>query len=199
MKSYTIILLAAGSSSRFGSPKQLAQFNGLSLIRHAILESLKVISDVIVVLGANFTIIKKEIEHLPLQIEYNEDWEKGMASSIHCGMKALINKNPYAEAVIIVVCDQPFLSSTIIFELIKKYETTKKTIIACFYDDGTAGTPALFDKTFFNDLLSLEGQSGAKKIIAQNEKLIETISFPPGSIDIDTKEDYESFQNMTKN
>ncbi len=196
-KSYTIILLAAGSSSRFGSPKQLAQNNGMSLIHHSVSEAIKVHSDVIVVLGANIDIVKKEIENFPVQIVYNKDWEEGMSSSIRSGITALLNRNPSAEAAIIVVIDQPFLSSTIIADLIEKYEATKKPVVACAYKD-VIGTPALFDKSFFQPLLELKGQSGAKKIISQNKNAVVTIPFHLGYIDIDTKEDYENFKNLNK-
>lgn len=197
MKPYTIILLAAGSSSRFGSPKQLAQNNGRSFIHHAVSEATKVNSDVIVVLGASLDVVKKEIEDFPVQIVYNKDWEEGMSSSIRCGLSALLNKNPSAEAAVILVCDQPFLSSTVIVDLIEKYEAAKKPIVACTYKD-VIGTPALFNKTFFQPLLELKGQSGAKKIISQNEDAIVTIPFPLGYIDIDTKEDYENLKNLIK-
>ena len=196
-RSYTIILLAAGSSSRFGSPKQLAQNNGMSLIHHSVSEAIKVNSDVIVVLGANLDIVKKEIENFPIQIVYNKNWEAGMSSSIRCGITALLNRNPLAEAAIIVVIDQPFLSSTIIADLIEKYEATKKPVVACAYKD-VIGTPALFDKSFFQPLLELKGQSGAKKIISQNKNAVVTIPFPLGHIDIDTKEDYENLKNLNK-
>lgn len=196
-KSYTIILLAAGSSSRFGSPKQLAQNNGMTLIHHSVSEAIKVHSDVIVVLGANIDIVKKEIENFPVQIVYNKDWEEGMSSSIRSGITALLNRNPSAEAAIIAVIDQPFLSSTIIADLIEKYEATKKPVVACAYKD-VIGTPALFDKSFFQPLLELKGQSGAKKIISQNKNAVVTIPFHLGYIDIDTKEDYENFKNLNK-
>ncbi len=198
MGRYTIILLAAGSSSRFGSPKQLAQNNGKSFIQHSVSEAIKVTADVIVVLGANVNIVKKEIKNFPVQIEYNKEWEEGMSSSIRSGINATLNKNPHAEAVVIVVCDQPFLSSEIIVKLIEKHESTKKPIVACAYKD-VIGTPVLFDKTFFRSLLELKGQSGAKQIISQNKEATVTISFPFGYIDVDTIDDFESLKNLIKN
>lgn len=196
-KSYSIILLAAGSSSRFGSPKQLAKNNGRSFIQYAVAEAIKVTLDVIVVLGANHDVVKREMESLPVKIVYNKDWEEGMSSSIRCGISALLNKNSLADAVIIVVCDQPFLSSTVIVELVEKYEATQKPIVACSYKN-TIGTPVLFDKSFFPHLLKLKGQSGAKKIISQHKAVTATIPFSLGYIDIDTKEDYESLKNVNK-
>ncbi len=81
--------------------------------------------------------------------------------------------------------------------MIEKYEKTGKPIVACDYKDAI-GTPVLFDKTFFNTLLELKGQAGAKKIISQNLDVTVTIPFPLGYIDIDTKEDYESLGNLNK-
>jgi molybdenum cofactor cytidylyltransferase len=193
MGKYAIIILAAGSSSRFGYAKQLADHNGKSLIQHALSEATKVTENVILVLGANAEIIKKEIENTPARLVYNKDWEEGMSSSIRCGLSDLLKKNAEIGAVIFMVCDQPFVTSSLVNELITKHEETKKTIVASAYQE-TTGTPVLFDKTFFQELLALTGQSGAKKIISQNPDSTIAISFPLGYIDIDTKDDYEALQ-----
>ncbi|MDQ6845894.1 MAG: nucleotidyltransferase family protein, partial [Bacteroidota bacterium] len=161
-------------------------------------EAIKVTPEVIVVLGSNYDAVKKEIENFPVQIIYNKDWEEGMSSSIRSGFTVLLNKNAPAEAVVIVVCDQPFLSSTIIMEIIKKYETTKKPIVACAYKD-IIGTPVLFHKTFFQPLTELKGHAGAKKIISQNMDVTVTVPFPLGDIDIDTKDDFENLKRLNNN
>ncbi len=188
-----IIILAAGSSSRFGYTKQLVMHNGESLIQHALAEATKVVSKVVVVLGANAALIRKEMENIPAQLVYNRYWEEGMSSSIRSGLSFLLSENPSLEAAVLMVCDQPFVTSSLLNELVTKYEDTKKPIIACAYKN-TIGTPALFNKTFFPALLGLTGQSGAKKIISENIGSTITIAFPLGHIDIDTKEDYESLQ-----
>jgi molybdenum cofactor cytidylyltransferase len=188
-----IIILAAGSSSRFGYAKQLVQHNGESFIKHASAEAIKVVKNVVVVLGGNAELIRKEMENIPAQLVYNKDWEEGMSSSIRCGLSFLLSENPFLEVAVLMVCDQPFVTSSLLNELVTKYEETKKPIIACAYKD-TVGTPVLFDKAFFPALLGLTGQSGAKKIIAENIGSTITIPFPLGYIDIDTKEDYESLQ-----
>lgn len=198
MADYMIILLAAGSSSRLGKPKQLAQHKGESFIAHAISEAIKVTPEVIVVLGANCDAVKKDIEKFAVQIVVNKNWEDGMSSSIRCGITAVLNKNASAEAVVIIVCDQPFLSSTIIREIIEKYEAAKKPIVACTYED-IIGTPVLFNKTFFRPLMELKGQAGAKKIISENSDVTVTVPFPLGYIDIDTKEDLENLKKLNIN
>ena len=193
MSKYAIILLAAGSSSRFGSPKQLVQNNGKSLIAHTISEAIKVTKEVVVVLGANYDVVKKEIENFPTHVVMNEKWEEGMSSSIKKGMEALSQYETYPNAVIIAVCDQPFLSTDIMNSLIEKYESGGKTIIASAYNNAL-GTPVLFDKTFFTTLMMLRDQAGAKKIISQNMNVVDKVSFPLGRVDIDTKEDFEDLK-----
>jgi molybdenum cofactor cytidylyltransferase len=109
------------------------------------------------------------------------------------GLSDLLRGNESIDAAIIMVCDQPFVTSSLLKELIARYEETKKPIVASAYQD-TIGTPVLFDKSFFQALLSLKGQTGARKIISENIGSTSTIPFPLGYIDIDTKEDYEALQ-----
>lgn len=193
MGKHAIVILAAGSSSRFGYAKQLAKYNTESFIKHALSEAIRTEKNIIVVLGANAEIIKKEIQDTPARLVFNKDWEEGMSSSIRCGLSDLLREDAAIDAAIFMVCDQPFVSSSLLNELITKYEETKKPIVASAYKD-TIGTPVLFDKTFFPVLLELKGQAGAKKIISQNPDSTITISFPLGYIDIDTEDDYNALQ-----
>ena len=194
MKEYAIIILAAGSSTRLGYPKQLLPYNDTSILFHLASEAFVAIPDVLVVLGSNADIIKEEVKNLPVNLLYNKDWEDGMSSSIRCGLSHLL-KTKSPDAVIIMVSDQPFVTASLLNKMIKKYEESKKPIIACSYKN-TLGVPVLFDKDFFGGLKEIEGQSGAKKIINTNMDLIEAVSFPLGNIDIDTAEDYEAFRKI---
>ena len=89
-----------------------------------------------------------------------------------------------------MVCDQPYVTSTLLHQLIAERIKTNKSIIACSYQD-TLGTPVLFDKRYFEALCTLKGDEGAKKFILKNVKEVASISFDLGSIDIDTKDDYK--------
>jgi molybdenum cofactor cytidylyltransferase len=194
MNQFAIIVLAAGSSSRLGEPKQLLPYGEENLLNHTISEALKTTKNVVVVLGSNAEIIKEKVNTLPIHLLINDDWEEGMASSIRCGLLYLL-KEKKPDAVIVMVADQPFVSSSLLDEMVRKYETSKKPIVACSYKD-TIGVPALFDQLFFNNLMELKGQSGAKKIINVNLDSTETVPFPMGYIDIDTQEDYDHFKNL---
>ncbi|MBS1597562.1 MAG: nucleotidyltransferase family protein [Bacteroidetes bacterium] len=194
MEQFAIIVLAAGPSSRLGEPKQLLPLADMNLLQHTVAEAIKVSKNVVVVLGAHQDLIKEKIRDLAAELIYNKDWEEGMASSIRCGLDHLItNKKP--GAIIIMVADQPFVSSDLLNEIIAKYKESKKPIVACGYKQAL-GVPVLFDKIFFSELSALKGHSGAKKIILANLQSTESVSFPLGYIDIDTKEDYNQFKKI---
>lgn len=186
------MILAAGSSSRLGRPKQLLPFNGKSLLEHAVDAANDSIAEpVIVVLGANAEKLEKEIIEKKVHIEENKEWQEGMASSVRCGITALMRIAPAADAAIIMVCDQPFVSSELLNELIAHQKNTGKLIVTSQYENAV-GPPALFYKTIFPELLKLKGDAGARKIIEQRKGDIATVSFMKGSIDIDTEADYKT-------
>jgi molybdenum cofactor cytidylyltransferase len=215
MNSSTIglMILAAGASTRMGTPKQLLAYRGCTLIRHmaevAICASLRqrqertqqrfaiasICQPIAIVLGANAERIKPEISQLPLQIVENQEWEEGMSSSIRVGLEALIAINQNLDAVTIALCDQPFVSPQTLNQLVEAYRVTGKPIIASEYS-GTLGVPALFNRTLFSELMSLKSSEGAKKLIKKHSDRVFSIPFPDGAIDIDTPEDYEQLQTF---
>lgn len=185
------MILAAGASTRMGTPKQLLLYQGRSLVRYITeIAIASVCQPVIVVLGAHSEQIRLHINHLPVSVVENLDWANGMGSSISSGMQFLHNLPQNIEAVVIVLCDQPFLSTQLINQLVDAYHSTKKTMIVCEYAE-TLGVPALFDKIFFSELAELQGNTGAKKIIHHHLTEVFTIPFAQGSIDIDTPKDYQ--------
>lgn len=190
-----IIILAAGSSSRLGQPKQKLLYKGKSLLQHAVEEGLASLSSLmVVVLGSDAVNNRREIkEHPDIHIVINQNWEEGMSSSIKTGITELINLEPSISQAIIMLCDQPFVDAELLNKLIAEKQLSGKAIAACTYDN-TLGTPVLFDRIFFPQLLMLEGQQGAKKIIIDNEEQLVPVPFPYGNIDIDTIDDYEKLK-----
>jgi len=148
---------------------------------------------VIVVLGAHAELLEKEIEDKKIHITVNKEWSEGMASSVRCGINTLIQIAPAAESVMIMVCDQPFVSSALLNDLIVTQRGTGKPIVTCQYET-TIGPPALFHRTIFSELLQLKGDAGARRIIEQKRNDVATVSFSKGIIDIDTEEDYKTLQ-----
>lgn len=191
-----IVILAAGSSSRLGKPKQLLLYNDKSLLQHSIDAAINSNGNsVIVVLGANEDLISKEINKTGAHIITNKEWEEGMASSVRTGLDTLFKISPTTDGVIFMVCDQPYISSSLLNDLISTQQKTKKPIITSSYGE-TIGPPALFHKSLFNELMQLKGDAGARKIIQQHSYEVATVLFTNGKIDIDTKEDYEALENL---
>lgn len=185
-----ILILAAGSSSRLGEPKQLLNFKGNSLLRRVTEESLKTTDSVMVVTGSNHPEISQEIENLKVKIIENVNWNEGMGSSIHIGFRELLNSFPTIENCIISVCDQPFIDAEVFSDLIQMQKDSQKGIVASKYAD-TLGTPVLFTKKYFEDLSNLSGQEGAKKLVQKFKDDTAEINFEKGAIDIDTQNDYQ--------
>jgi molybdenum cofactor cytidylyltransferase len=186
-----LIILAAGPSSRLGQPKQKLFYQGKSLLQHAVEEGiLSGCSPVLVVLGAHESSVQEELNFSGIEVVSNDDWERGMSSSIKCGVESLLGNAPQVNQLIIMVCDQPYVEAEVLKKLIQAKEGSDKSIVACAYGD-TLGTPVLFDRSFFPELLALQGEGGAKKLILDNKHQIVSIDFPLGSIDIDTLADYQ--------
>lgn len=187
-----IIILAAGSSSRLGSSKQLLILAGETLLSKSIKVSLaSCTTKVVVVLGANHAMHYKEIKNFPIDIIVNEHWDRGMGNSLKKGLTLLLQSNKFYEGVVILVCDQPMLTTNHINNLIDNYNQTKKPIIASWYGE-SPGVPVFFQNQYFEKLLLLDDKHGAKKIIEKNKEDLSSIVFPLGEVDIDTQEDYEN-------
>jgi molybdenum cofactor cytidylyltransferase len=184
-----IIILAAGSSSRLGQPKQNLLYKGKTLLQRTIETAMASICEpVVVVLGAHTEVIKPTIANYAVNIIENTDWAEGMASSIRIGVKKVLLMSPDLESVILMLCDQPFIDTYLINMLI--VAKTKEGICACGYND-TDGPPMLFDAAYFDELLALNGSDGAKKVMQRHNEKVKEIQFALGGIDIDKIEDYE--------
>ena len=184
-----IIILAAGPSSRLGLPKQNLIYKGETLLQRAInVASASSCDIVIVVLGANDDVVAPTAENKKTTIVKNLEWQEGMASSIRAGVDTIQHLAPEITSAILMLCDQPFANTALLDQLIQKKQA--KGIVACAYNDAI-GPPVLFDKKYFDELLLLKGQEGAKKLLLKHPDDVETIPFPLGSVDIDTMEDYE--------
>jgi len=198
LNSYGIILLAAGQSARLGKPKQLLNYKGKTLLEHSLQVAIETqLQPIVTVLGSNADLLKKSVAHLSTKVIINDQWIEGMASSIRCGIEELIKITPTISGVIIMVCDQPYVTAKLLTDLVENHEHSSKPIVASSYKNNI-GTPALFDKTIFALLLSLKGDSGAKKIMKSNPDWVEPVNFLFGEIDIDTTEDYDLLIKKSK-
>ncbi len=194
----SLILSAGGSSRLNGEPKQLLEFGGKTFLRHAAEIAVAAnFHSIVVVLGANREILRKEIDDLPVRIVINENWASGMSSSIRTGLSELVKKeNP--DAALIMLCDQPLVTTKTLLNLCEAFARTGKPIAACEYQN-TIGVPALFSGEIFAELLNLQDSDGAKKIIKKYVGKTALISAPEAALDVDTLEDLEKLRQLAIN
>ncbi len=133
------LILAAGGSTRMGSPKQLLPIGDHSLIRHVVDVAISAgCSPIRVVLGAQSETIIKQLEIPNVEILLNPDWSHGIGTSIRAGMAHL---PPTIDAILILLCDQPLITPDHLRALIAAHEQQQKPLCACLYPDTSAGPP----------------------------------------------------------
>ena len=123
---YGIVLLAAGKSSRLGTPKQLLAVEGFSLIKRAATTALEISNKIVVVTGSENKRIEEELHELGLHIKQNILFDEGIASSIRIGLTAIVKAYGQLAGAIFIVCDQPYLSPAILQKLIEVAGKTNK-------------------------------------------------------------------------
>jgi molybdenum cofactor cytidylyltransferase len=191
------VLLCAGSSSRMGEPKMLLPYRGKTLLTHIAEEAEAAFPDAVyVVTGSERWSIETTLlaanafKKSPFHILHNQSWGEGMASSIRRGIRGICANGVLPDAVMIGVCDQPFVSTALLLQMVNVKTSGGKGIVGCAYD-GVIGTPVLFDKKYFDELLLLQGAYGARKLLQKHAADVATVEFPQGGIDIDTPDDYK--------
>jgi molybdenum cofactor cytidylyltransferase len=195
------VILAAGASVRLGTPKQTILYEGKPLLQHAIEAAHGAgCQPVVVVLGAHADAILAHLAHFhlsPATIVHNDHWKQGIGTSIAVGIKALQQAENAVAAAIMMVCDQPYADAALLRTLIAQHEQTGRGIVASTYAE-TEGVPALFSNKYFDALIHLSGDTGAKKIMLQHQEDVALVPFEKGVIDIDTIRDVERFREAKK-
>ena len=190
----SILILAAGNSSRLNYPKQLIEFEGQTLIERITETALKISDDILIVLGGNSELIIPKLERFNHTIStiFNPDWQQGMGTSIRIGVEKLAQKS---DLILILLSDQPFVSKILLQNMMQIFIKSQNHIVSCTYNE-QLGVPMLFDKSIFPELLRLSGDKGAKSFLHLYKNSISTIDFPEGIIDIDTSEDIEKLRKL---
>jgi molybdenum cofactor cytidylyltransferase len=184
----TAIVLAAGTSSRMGSNKLLADFRGRSMIV-ATLQQIRqsAVDEIVLVLGHEAGKFDAIADHEPVsKFIRNPDYEQGIASSIRRGVEAAGE----ADAVLICLGDMPLVKPLTIDRLIAAFNPTEhRSIIAPTYK-GQYGNPVLWGREHFAKLMALEGDKGGRSLITDlKSEAVEIAVDDPGILaDADTPE-----------
>jgi molybdenum cofactor cytidylyltransferase len=186
MTSVAAVILAAGGSRRFGSPKALHRCGGATLVRRAVdaAESAGC-RPVLVVAGALERGISEELGRTGAVVVGNPEWEEGMASSIRAGIARLRATAPGPDAAIVMLADQPRVDEAILGLLIERLERGPEPAAACRYE-GILGPPAIFSKSVFFRLEELTGDEGARNLLRTGAISAAAIEFPDGAFDVDS-------------
>jgi len=184
------LILAAGSSSRLGRPKQLLRYKDKTLLGHTIAVANEAgLIDIYVVVGKENAQIDAECTKV-IKVR-NEHWKAGMGSSLACGMKALMQESVEYEGLVLLLSDQPYVNAQLLKALIEA--GVAGGIVVSDYGVG-AGPPSYFDKVYFSALAELRGDVGARGIVKAHKEKVTKIHFPKGQFDIDTPEDLKKLQ-----
>ena len=191
MSKLAVLILAAGNSSRMGVSKQLLKWKEANLLQHAMNTVEKVSSQNLVVLGANYSKIKSQIDDKNIRVLCNQNWQKGIGNSISFGINYIKESLPNIDNVLIMLADQPLIDADFLDQMIETHKLYPKKIICTLYQNERLGVPAIFNKIYFDDLMQLNNDKGAKELL--KKYTIDVIAINGGVVirDIDTLAEYE--------
>lgn len=187
------IVLAAGASTRYGRPKQLLPVGPRTMLQHVVdIVLASPVDQTVVVLGHRASEIGAILKGTPADIVTNAEWEAGLSTSVQAGLRAI---RPDVQAALFVLADQPTITPEIITALIVRYQETGAPIVVPTYQ-GKRGNPALFDRSFFAELMKVRDDQGGRQLIDRHRDRTEGVEVGSEAvlIDVDTEEDYNRFK-----
>jgi len=185
------IILAAGASSRFGSAKALAPWQGGTLLSKILDTANQVFDDrIICVTGGYAAQIQSHLSGT--HFVFNENWQDGLGGSISAGINEVLKSCPDAPFVSLIPVDQPFITAVHLENLIEKARATEKCVLT--QGGNIFGPPATIPCNFFHLLLQNKGDKGLKSVL----QAAITVAVPGYNIllDIDTREDLENLKTI---
>jgi len=183
------VVLAAGAGSRFTNsggtgPKQLVSIHGLPMLQQVVNQANTLLpGKVHSLLGSQWQNIGKQL--VGCETIINPDWQRGLGSSIACAVKHLAAAPVAYDGLLLMLGDQPLLKNTALTEMLELFDGDRA--ICAFYA-GQVGVPALFPRSLFSRLITLDGDSGARAMLQSVTDKI-TVPMPEAALDIDTVED----------
>jgi molybdenum cofactor cytidylyltransferase len=186
------IVLAAGRSTRMGGPnKLLAELNGRKLARIATERALaSKAQEVIVVTGHQADLIEQALAGLKVKFVRNPDFAAGLASSVKAGIAAVSSD---ADGAVVCLGDMPLIDAGLIDRLIDAFAPDRGQLIVVPVAEGRRGNPVLWSRRFFKELMTLEGDIGARHLIAKHAEAVAEVPVEGEGafLDIDTPQGLE--------
>lgn len=195
-KKLAVLILAAGNSTRMGVPKQLLKWKESNLLQHTINTVNQLNTENVLVLGAYFNRIKASINSENIMVLFNGSWEKGLSQSIVLGVGHIKESHPNIESILIMLADQPLIDLYYLNEMIGLHHLNPNKIICTLYQNDKRGVPAIFNKTFFEDLLQLNDDIGAKELLNKHSNDLILLNGTRHTADIDTMDDYDRLYTL---
>jgi molybdenum cofactor cytidylyltransferase len=191
------ILLAAGTSSRMGKAKQLLEWHGRPLVRYMAEQALasQLMTGLVVVVGAAADAVRAALVGLdgPVLVVENPDYASGQASSLRVGLGALPTTT---RAALVLLVDQPLVTPALIDRMIAAHKADPDALALIPYYQGRRGNPVLLARALFEELKLLEGDVGAREVLARYAAAVRQIAVDDRAVvsDMDTPEDYAGMQ-----
>lgn len=185
------IVLAAGRAERMGEQKLLLPLKGRSLVRWVVDAAVGSRADeTIVVVGHEAREVASELEGLPVSIVVNREYSEGMSTSLKTGVGAT---NSGRDAVVFLLGDQPLVSSAVVDRLIDAFVRSGRSIVRPLVD-GRPAHPVLMSATLIPEIMSEEGDRGAREVLERrrHDVFYVAVDDPRIDLDVDSREDYES-------
>lgn len=196
MSKTAVLLLAAGSASRMGRPKQLLKWKNTTILGNAIhIASQLKVEKTVLVLGAHYDSIISNISkgnHITIK---NDDWEQGLGNSIAFGVRFIKESFSEIENILIMLTDQPLIDYNFLKHMIDRPILTKKQIVCTAYKNKKVGVPAMFNKIYFKELMQLNSDIGARDILKKYTNELLHLNGEDIIQDIDTMDDYNALYN----
>jgi molybdenum cofactor cytidylyltransferase len=191
--STSAVILAAGTSTRMGTVKQLLELDGRPLLQH-VLDNVRAsaVAEIILVLGSSAEAIRREIDAHNVRVVLNDSYLEGMGSSLKAGLSAV---NPEAGAALIVLADQPFVRPATVNQLIAEQQRSRAQIVIPTHR-GFRGNPVLLDRSVFAEVMALGGDIGCRAIFGDHPQGILKVPVDDVGIllDIDRQSDFEALR-----
>ncbi|MBI5262444.1 MAG: NTP transferase domain-containing protein [Bradyrhizobium sp.] len=165
------IVLAAGRSTRMGGPnKLLAELDGKKLVRIATEQALASrASEVIVVTGHQAELIEQALDGLKVKYVRNPDFAEGLAGSVKAGIAAVPET---CDGAVICLGDMPLIDARLIDRLIEAFAPDRGNLIVVPASEGRRGNPVLWSRRFFDELMTLSGDVGARHLITKHAEAV---------------------------